>query len=325
VISELSFVWVCDDASDDLESTLRLYLATIQSQPLPSHLLIVNNGLGPSASNRLAALLRQSGIDSCLISTNMPCAESTALSIAFKQTTGDVVVVLPSYPQSDPDDIDRMLDGVRDGLDYVASWRTPRIDGKADQSQSRLFNWMAGWFSGVRLHDINSGLRVMRRATIEHLPLYGDLHVYLPILAARQGFRVGEVPVRHLQERPSKSARGAAIYLRRALDLLTLFFLIRFTQKPFRFFGGIGTILLAVGGLTLSVLGVQRIFFGTGLANRPMLVLGTLLMVVGIQMFSLGLIGELIIFVSAGGMADYQVEQFFRSSTNSNGDSWHTD
>jgi hypothetical protein len=196
----------------------------------------------------------------------------------------------------------------------VASWRTPRIDSKSEQTKSRIFNWIAAWFSGVRLHDINSGLRVMRREVIEHLPLYGDLHVYLPILAARQGFRVGEVPVRHLQERPNRSARGASVYLRRALDLLTLFFLIRFTQKPFRFFGGIGSILLAGGGVITLVLGIDRLFFGTALANRPMLVLGTLLMVFGIQMFSLGLIGELIIFVSAGGMTDYQVEQVFESS-----------
>jgi hypothetical protein len=160
----------------------------------------------------------------------------------------------------------------------------------------------------------------MRRGVIEHLPLYGDLHVYLPILAARQGFRVGEVPVRHLQERPSKSARGVSVYLRRALDLAALFFLIRFTQKPFRFFGGIGSILLAGGGIIMLVLGVQRIFFETGLADRPLLVLGALFMVFGIQMFSLGLIGELIIFVSAGGITDYQVEQVFRSSTSARGE-----
>ncbi len=288
-------------------------------QAMPRNFVVVNNGLGQRASNWLVEELKRRRIDATLIDLYAPCAESTALSAAFKHTTGDVVVVLPSYPQCDPRDVARMLDAVRDGLDYVASWRTPRIDAKAEQSKSKLFNRIAGWSSGVHLHDINSGLRVMRREVIEQVPLYGDLHIYLPILAARLGFRVGEVPVRHLEERPGKSGQGFSVYLRRGLDLLTLFFLIRFTQKPFRFFGGIGAGLLATGGLINLVLGVQRVFWHYALADRPMLVLGMLLMVLGIQMFSLGLIGELIIFVNAGGIADYQVERVFESPSATDG------
>ena len=130
-----------------------------------------------------------------------------------------------------------------------------------------------------------------------------------------QGFRVGEVPVRHLEERESTLGSGLRIFLRRGLDLLTLFFLIRFTQKPFRFFGGLGTGLLAAGSCITLMLGVQRIL-GQALANRPMLILGTLLMVLGVQLFSIGLLGELMIFVNAGGMKDYQIDETFESDSN---------
>ena len=316
-VDSLSFVWICDRDEDDLEATLKQYVDVMRDQPQTSDLIVINNGLGDRATHRIATLIQETDLASSLITFNMPCPESTALSAAFRHTSGDVIVLLPAYPQSDPRDISRMLDAVRDGSDYVASWRTPRVDSRKEQRKSKLFNTLTRWFSGIKLHDINSGLRVMRREVVEGLPLYGDLHIYLPILAARQGFNVDEIPVRHLEERPGKTAAGMSVYLRRGLDLLTLFFLTRFTQKPFRFFGGIGAGLLATGGLVNLVLAVQRVFLQQTLADRPMLILATLLMVLGIQMFSLGLIGELIIFVNAGGISDYQVEQVYESKSSS--------
>ena len=313
--ASISYIWILDQNTGDLEATLNCYLSAIESQYLPGSLVVVNNGLGDRVSHQVAAKLRETKIPATIVNFNVRSPESSVLSLAVKQTKGDVVVLLPSYPQSDPRDLSRMLDAVENGLDYVASWRTPRVDTKVEQRRSKFFNSFARWLSGIEIHDVNSGLRVMRREVIADLPLYGDLHIYLPILAARQGFRVGEVPVRHLEERSSMQGSVVGIYLRRALDLLSLFFLMRFTQKPFRFFGGIGAGLLATGGLINLVLALQKILFAHTLADRPMLVLGTLLIVLGIQMFSLGLIGELIIFVSAGGVNDYQIENVFETDS----------
>lgn len=307
-IESVSFVWIFDRNDVDVEPILDQFLKAMNAEPLPSKLVVINNGLGERIAHRISSRLESESIESTVINFNVRSPESTALSIALRETSGDAVVLLPAYPQSDPRDISRMMDALHNGLDYVASRRTPRVDSKQQQRKSVLFNMVTRWFSRIDVHDINSGLRVMRREVIEHLPLYGDLHIYLPILAARQGFSVGEVPVRHLQELPSPSGHGSSVYLRRALDLLTLFFLMRFTQKPFRFFGGFGTGLLVTGGLINLVLAIQKLIFHDALADRPMLVLATLLMVLGIQMFSLGLIGELIIFVNAGGVKDYQIE-----------------
>lgn len=311
----ISYIWILDVNSGDVESTLDCYVKAINEQSLPGSLIVVNNGLGDRVSHQLAQRLRDSNISATMVNFNVRSPESGVLSLALKETKEDIVVLLPSYPQSDPRDIARMLDAVDNGLDYVASWRTPRVDQKKEQRRSSLFNTLTRWLSGINLHDINSGLRVMRREAVADLPLYGDLHIYLPILAARQGFRVGEVPVRHLEERASSTGPVLGVYLRRALDLLTLFFLMRFTQKPFRFFGGLGAGLLATGGLINLVLAIQKIVFSDTLADRPMLVLATLLMVLGIQMFSLGLIGELIIFVGAGGVKDYQIEHVYETDS----------
>ncbi len=312
-IGSVTYIWICDRDTDDVEATLQRYVDAIQEELFPSDLIVINNGLGDRIANRIVSRLNDTEITSSLIQFNIPCPESTALSAAFRRTSSDVLVLLPSYPQADPKDIARMLDALHDGLDYVASWRSPRVDSKHNQRKSNLFNRMTCWFSGIELHDINSGLRAMRREVIENLPLYGDLQIYIPILAARQGFKVGEVPVRHLEERPGKQDSSASVYMRRGLDLLALLFLVRFTQKPFRFFGGIGAGLSATGGLINLVLAAQRLFLGQAPADGPMLILATLFVVLGIQMFSLGLIGELIIFVNAGGISDYQVERVYET------------
>lgn len=310
-IRSLTCIWTCNQDDDDFAGTLDQYLKAMIETGLELQLIVINNGLGSRASNRLLEALEETSIPTTTVNFSSPSPESTALVAAFRHTTGDVIALFPPYPQSDPRDVPRMLEAVRNGLDYVASWRTPRVDAHREQWKSRCFNLLTRWFSGIRLHDINSGLRMMRREVVQDLPLYGDLHIYLPILAAQQGFTVGEVPVRHLEERPSASGHGTGVYGRRALDLLTLFFLVRFTQKPFRFFGSIGGGLLAAGGVLNVLLAIQKIFYDGTLANRPILVFATLLIVLGIQLFSLGLIGELIIFVSAGGFSEYRVQNIY--------------
>ena len=313
--TSIAFVWVCDRVEIDYEQTLDLYLEVLRAETLPWTLTIVLNGLGDDVRNAIKQKLKQEMIDAKIIDFSRQTPESNVLTVALKNSTADAMVLLPGYPQSDPADIPKMIDALQGGLDYVASFREHRVDSGREQRRSRLFNYLTRLITGIELRDINSALRVFRREIIDSVPLYGDLHIYLPILAARQGFQVGEVPVRHLEERPGISGQiGMGVYLRRALDLLTLFFLMRFTQKPFRFFGGIGSFLLVTGGVMNLVLALQKLVFRDELADRPMLVLATLLMVLGIQMFSLGLIGELIIFVNAGGVKDYQIENTYESN-----------
>ena len=314
VATSLAFIWICDRIEVDYPQTLDQYLDVLRSETLPWTLTVVINGLGDAVRSAIKQKLKQELIDAKVIDFATHTPESNALTVALKNSTADAMVLLPAYPQSDPAEIPKMIDALQGGLDYVASFREKRVDSKSDQRRSQLFNYLTRLFTGIELRDINSGLRVLRREIVDSVPLYGDLHIYLPILAARQGFQVGEVPVKHLEERPGVSGtNGVGVYLRRALDLLTLFFLMRFTQKPFRFFGGIGTFLLVTGGAINLILAVQKLLFQADLANRPMLVLATLLMVLGIQMFSLGLIGELIIFVNAGGVKDYQIENTYES------------
>lgn len=313
-LESVSYVWICDRADADVEVTLDRYLEVLRSESLPWTFTVVMNDIGDSVRQIVRQKLKSEEIDAKIIDFATRTPESNVLTVALKNSMADAMVLLPAYAQSDPADIAEMIASLNDGLDYVASVRESRVDSKSDQRRSQLFNYATQLITGIKLRDINSGLRVFRREVVESVPLYGDLHIYLPILAARQGFKVGEVAVKHLEERAGVSEQiGIGVYLRRALDLLTLFFLMRFTQKPFRFFGSVGTFLLLSGGAINLVLAIQKVLFSHELADRPMLVLATLLMVLGVQMFSLGLIGELIIFVNAGGAKDYQIENTYES------------
>jgi hypothetical protein len=176
-----------------------------------------------------------------------------------------------------------------------------------------VFNRITRWLMGVSLQDLNSGLRVLRRELAEDVPIYGDLYRFWPLLAARQGYRVTEVETDHLQERVQKGDYRFGVYLRRALDLLTLFFLMKFTRKPLRFFGLLGSATLFLGSLVTGVLVIERLLGWTSLADRPALIFGVLLIVLGIQLFSLGLLGELIIFTYGNKLRDYRVETIYEA------------
>ncbi len=171
-----------------------------------------------------------------------------------------------------------------------------------------MFHRLTRWFTGIELRDIASGVRAIRREVLEDLPLYGDLYRFLPVLAARDGYRVRELDTP--QHRADARARvyRPSVYFRRLLDLLGLYFLVRFREKPLRFFGLVGALLAAVGGILLVVLFVQRVG-GQGIADRPVLLLGVLLVVLGVQAIALGLVGEIIVHVHAARFRRYRLSR----------------
>lgn len=235
--------------------------------------------------------------------------EATALMAGFQRARGDIVLVMPSYFQVVPEGIECILNMLDDSYDLVTARRCPRSDSWINRLQTWGFHFLTGYLTGVTLQDMGCGLKGIRRRVVDELQLYGDLHRFLPILAYQKGFRVVEVDIaQHLANSKTRIYRPG-VYLRRLLDILTLVFLFKFTKKPLRFFGLIGGGLLAGGLLILSLLASQRLFFGFPLADRPLVILGVLLMVLGVQTGSIGLLGELIIFTHADKIREFYVEK----------------
>jgi hypothetical protein len=174
--------------------------------------------------------------------------------------------------------------------------------------QSRVFHGIVGGVSGQRFHDMACGVRAMRRSVAEDLPLYGDLHRFIPALALREGYRVVEVPLpQHPDDKKARIYRPG-VYLRRLLDIAAFFFLAKFTEKPLRFFGLIGSMSLAAGAVLSLVLLIQR-FEGQGIANRPALLLAVLLVALGVQLIGLGLVGEIIVHLRSPHRRSYRVRE----------------
>jgi glycosyltransferase involved in cell wall biosynthesis len=235
--------------------------------------------------------------------------EATALAVGFEQARGQIIITLSPYFQVEPVELLKMIARLEAGVDLVISRRYPRIDSVFNRAQSYVFHWLIRRLTGITYHDLGCGMRVMRKEVAKELELYGDLHRFIPLLALRLGFKVEEVEVRQSQQDTGLRVAGIGIYVRRFLDILTVFFITKFTKKPLRFFGLIAVFIFMAGLLPCIYLSLLKIIASAQLYDRPMLILGVLLMTIGVQIGSIGLIGELIIFTHARQMNDYRIEK----------------
>jgi dolichol-phosphate mannosyltransferase len=219
--------------------------------------------------------------------------KAAALAAGFAQATGETIVTIDGDLQDDPAEIPRLLAKLDEGFDLVSGWKTRRRDPVTRRVPSRIFNWTASRIAGVRLHDMNCGLKAYRAEVVRGLTLYGELHRFIPVLAHERGYRVGELPVNHRPREHGRSRYGLERYLRGFLDLLTVTFIGRYRQRPLHLFGGLGLGMALLGFVVLAYLTVVKLT-GHAIGERPLLTLGVLLVVVGLQFFSLGLLGELV-------------------------------
>ncbi len=194
--------------------------------------------------------------------------------------------------QDDPDELPHFLDKLDEGYDLVSGWKQRRQDPLGKTFPSRIFNWTVRRASGVQLHDFNCGFKAYRREAAKNLRLYGELHRFTPVLASAEGFRVGELPVRHHPRTWGRSKYGWSRLVKGFLDLGTVTFLTRYRQRPMHLFGLPGLLGIAIGVLLALWLSADKILTGSSIGNRPALLLAVLLIVVGAQFFGLGLLGE---------------------------------
>jgi glycosyltransferase involved in cell wall biosynthesis len=235
--------------------------------------------------------------------------ESAALTTGLERSRGNVVVTLASYFQVEPRGIGAAFAALDRGADLVVGRRYPRIDSRFNRVQSRLFHWIVRQMTSTDFHDISCGFKVMKRQVARELNIYGGLHRFIPVLALNRGFTVLEVPLAQRSEDRGTRYYGAGVYFGRLLDILTIFFLMKYTRTPLRFFGLLGSVLFGLGFAIDLVVAAQKVFFHTGISDRALLLLGALLMVLGVQTLSLGLLGEIIIFTHARNVREYQVAE----------------
>jgi glycosyltransferase involved in cell wall biosynthesis len=238
--------------------------------------------------------------------------KSAALTAGFEHSSGEIVVTLDGDGQDDPAEIPELVRKLDEGYQLVSGWKRERHDPAGRRWASRLFNGVTARLSGVDLHDFNCGLKAYEGECARSLHIYGELHRYIPVLAVQRGWRVTELPVNHRARRHGRSKFGFERYARGPFDLLTVLFIGRYQYRPLHLFGGLGSMLILAGLVISAYLAVLR-FSGEAIGDRPLLLLGALLIVVGIQLLTFGLLGQMFVAMrpegSAARSSDAQVER----------------
>lgn len=264
---------------------------------IPWEAVVVDDGSTDSTWETLRGLRQHYPLLALRLGRNQ--GKAAALAAGFSRAAGGYVATLDADLQDDPSEIPAMMEMMEEeGLDLVSGWKRKRRDPVTKTLPSKLFNLTVRLTTGVCLHDFNCGLKVYRRATAKSLRLYGEMHRYTPVIAAQLGFRVGEKPVHHRPRRYGSTKYGMARFFRGYADLITVLFLHRYSLRPLHFFGGIGTVLF-LAGFVISLYLTVVWFGGEPIGNRPLLLLGILLLIVGFQFISLGLLGEMLLKLSS--------------------------
>lgn len=256
-------------------------------------IVFVDDG-SSDGSAELCRSLVESDVHVTLVELRRNFGKATALQAGFQVAKGAIIITMDADLQDDPVEIPRFLEALEEGVDLVSGWKQNRQDPLTKTLPSKLFNFATSLLTGIKLRDFNCGFKAYRREVVQSLDLYGELHRYIPVLAYANGFRTGEIPVNHHRRSYGKSKYRFERFLRGAFDLITVLFLGSFKRRPLHLFGLIGIVLLGVGfaiDLYLSLLWLTGMAY---IGNRPLLIFGTLLIIVGVQVLIFGLLAEMV-------------------------------
>lgn len=303
----ISVVIPITERYDDLTKLFDSYRQSLEQTGRPLQFIFVLDGRFASLVDRIRTL--DAGPHELeIVSLTRTFGESAALTLGFEQARHDLVMTLPAYHQVEPGSIPNMFERIGDA-DMVIARRWPRQDSKVNRFSAGIFHAMLKRMTKVPFRDLGCGVRLINKRVLDEVTVYGDQHRFIPLLADRRGFRVAEIDLPQASEDRKTRVYRPGVYFSRLLDLMSVFFVVRFTKKPLRFFGMVGSTLMAAGSFILIVAALQRYVMSTPLADRPVLLLGSLLLVLGVQLFALGLIGELIIFTHARDLKEYAVAE----------------
>lgn len=289
---QISVVIPAYDEADSLPDLLQRLVGTLSQVASSWEVVVVDDGSTDGTAAVVAGLdLPGVAVESLRVNQG----KSAALRTGLRRAVGDVIVLMDADGQDDPAELGRLVKTLEDeDLDLVTGRRARRNDRAAKRIPSRLYNWTTSRVTGVPGRDFNSGFKAMRSEVARSIDLYGELHRYIPVLAAWSGFRTGEIDVTHHPRAGGMSKFGANRFWRGMLDLITVKFLTTYTARPFHLFGGIAGVVGLVGAGLLAWMLVLRIS-GEAIGSRPALLTGVLLVVVAVQLASLGLLAELIV------------------------------
>jgi len=310
VTPDVSIIVPVYDEAESLPELVARIRAACEEAGLSFEVWMVDDGSKDNSWGRIQAFAEE---DARLhgIRFRRNYGKSAALAVGFQQATGRYVVTLDADLQDDPAEIPQLVAMMETGAyDLVSGWKQTRHDPLSKTIPSRFFNTVTRVSSGIPLHDFNCGLKIYRREVVKAVRVYGELHRYVPLLAKWEGYgRIGEKPVQHHARKYGRTKFGFERFLRGFLDLISVVFLTRFAARPMHFFGTFGTLAFLLGSIMGLWISVDKLAFGHPIGDRPLLLLAVTLVVVGVQMFTTGLLGEMIIRPRMERTDQYQIAE----------------
>jgi glycosyltransferase involved in cell wall biosynthesis len=291
---DVSVVIPLKDEQDSLRELKELLVSELTKLGKSFELIFVNDGSEDNSGKILEELHAQDPRVK-VIEFSRNFGKSAAMAAGFEQALGNYIVSIDADLQDDPKELGRFFEKLEQGFDLVSGWKVKRQDPFEKRALSKIFNHTVRWISGVPLHDFNCGLKVMKREAISGIHLYGDLHRYMAVLVAHRGFKVGEIGVEHHARKFGKSKFGFGRIPRGFFDLLTIVFITQYAYRPLHLFGGFGSGLGFLGVIGLSYLSVLWFLGDRPIGTRPLFIGSVMLLLLGVQLLSLGLIGELLL------------------------------
>ena len=238
--------------------------------------------------------------------------KSAALSVGFYHAEGDIVVTMDADLQDDPNEIPNLVHELKKGYDLVSGWKKKRRDPITKTIPSRFFNFVTAQLTGVKIHDINCGLKAYRKEVVKEVKVYGELHRYIPVLAHWLGYKISEVPVLHHSRKYGKTKFGLGRFWKGFLDLLTVIFTTRYFARPLHLFGFWGILFVIIGVVIDLYLAILKFTEGMALSNRPLFFAGILLIIVGVQFVSIGLLGEMLSKTRQTADKEYSIREIWK-------------
>ena len=275
------------------EATADEELHRLFDRPFSFELLMIDDGSTDGSADFVREQIARKP-ELKLVSLQKNFGKTAALAAGFSYASGEYVVTLDADLQDDPFAFKQLIEKLQEGYDLVSGWKRQRNDPLSKTVPSRVFNLTTRLFTGIALHDFNCGLKAYRRKVVQSLDLHGEMHRYIPVLAEWNGFRVSEVPVKHSPRKFGKTKFGTSRIFPGLFDFFTVLFITRYLRQPMHFFGMLSLVSFLAGfGISLYVT-IGKVFFNEAVVNRPILFLGILLIIVAVQFFSIGLLGEML-------------------------------
>ena len=273
--------------------------------------LLIDDGSTDGTFNELVKIHEQNN-NYKILKFRKNFGQTPAMSAGFDYANGEIIITLDADLQNDPKDIPLLIEKMNEGYDIVSGWRINRQDKAVSRKlPSKIANWLIAKLTGVKIHDYGCTLKAYSRDVVKNIELYGEMHRYIPAVASWMGISVAEVPVHHHSRKFGKSKYGISRTIRVILDIIILKYLLTYSQKPIQIFGLMGLAAGSIGGIVTLYLIIMRLFFNVPLSSRPLFTLSIFMIFIGLQLITMGILGELIMrtYHEASGKPTYAIKQ----------------